>query len=472
MAEAAFSHWNNFLEHGSLTELKKAIKIDRQLIKHHNSNNDPREFEAAENLGVSLLSFYEKTNEREVLDEAQALLASALSSMPSGHPSLPRAKINLGNAWRARSELLGDNEMLDRAIDLYEAGLSDTPADHPSWDMEIRKSCLARSLIARGTPADLSRAMSLMATKAVRGNVQLSSLPARKNVLGLPVPDLTTGIRRITDFPSGCGGFADVYMAEWVQPRKGRSKVAVKVLRAGCSDLNNPVVNEKLEKLLKAEVGIWHELNHPNIVKLLGTCSGFGPYVSMCCPWYANGNLPSFLQKHKSLVYTERLRLIREITSGLYYLHSNAIIHGDLTGANVLIDDEQRACLCDFGLSILAQDLELPSMSQSNSSVGGSLRWTAPELFSFGETAPKVSLFSDVYSFGSVALEVFTGERPYHYVQSDMEVLLKYIVNLVKPNRPKGVQDEHWEVVEKCWEASPQSRPSSKSLTGFFACVE
>ncbi len=102
---------------------------------------------------------------------------------------------------------------------------------------------------------------------------------------------------------------------------------------------------------------------------------------------------------------------------------------------------------------------------------------------------PKVSLFSDVYSFGSVALEVrrfifsfslvrqsnlkvFTGERPYHYVQSDMEVLLKYIVNLVKPNRPKGVQDEHWEVVEKCWEASPQSRPSSKSLTGFFACVE
>ncbi len=63
------------------------------------------------------------------------------------------------------------------------------------------------------------------------------------------VPDLTTGIRRITDFPSGCGGFADVYMAEWVQPRKGRSKVAVKVLRAGCSDLNNPVVNEKLEKV-------------------------------------------------------------------------------------------------------------------------------------------------------------------------------------------------------------------------------
>ncbi|KLO12803.1 kinase-like protein [Schizopora paradoxa] len=475
MAEVAFSHWNNFLEHGSLPELKKAIKIDRQLIKLHSSTKDPREFEATENLGVSLLSLYEKTNEREVLDEAQGLLRTALAHMPEGHPSVARAKINLGNAWRARSELMGEPDILDIAIDFYEAGLSDTPADHPSWDMEIRKSCLARSLIARGTPADLSRAMSLMATKAVRGNVQLqlSSLPTRQNILGLPVPDLTAGIRRITDFPSGCGGFADIYMSEWIQPRKGRCKVAVKVLRSGGSNLNNPEVHEKLEKLLKTEVGIWHELNHPNVVKLLGTCNGFGPYASMVCPWYANGNLPCFIQKHKSLIYSERLRLIREIASGLYYLHTNAIIHGDLTGANILIDDDQHACLSDFGLSVLAQDLELPSMSQSSSSMGGSLRWTAPELFSFEENAtPKVSLFSDVYSFGSVALEVFTGDRPYHYVQSDMEVLLKYIVNRIKPARPKGIQDDHWQVVDQCWATDPQSRPSSRSLSGLFTCIE
>lgn len=198
MAEAAFSHWNNFLEHGSLPELKKAIRIDRQLIKLHSSTKDPREFEATENLGVSLLSLYEKTNDREVLDEAQGLLGAALAHMPEGHPSVARAKINLGNAWRARSELLGEPDMLNTAIEFYEAGLSDTPVDHPSWDMEIRKSCLARSLIARGTPADLSRAMSLMATKAVRGNVQLqlSSLPTRQNVLGLPGNIITNSTLR------------------------------------------------------------------------------------------------------------------------------------------------------------------------------------------------------------------------------------------------------------------------------------
>ena len=71
-----------------------------------------------------------------------------------------------------------------------------------------------------------------------------------------------------------------------------------------------------------------------------------------------------------------------------------------------MINDEQQACLSDFGLSVLAQDLDIPSMTQTSASAGGSLRWSAPELYNFGNESPKVSLFSDVYSFGSVALEV------------------------------------------------------------------
>lgn len=73
--------------------------------------------------------------------------------------------------------------------------------------------------------------------------------------------------------------------------------------------------------------------------------------------------------------------------------------------ANILHDGGDHACIADFGLSRLARDLELPSTSQL-SSIGGALRYTAPELYTFGDVIPCVTLYSDIYSFGSIALEV------------------------------------------------------------------
>ena len=82
--------------------------------------------------------------------------------------------------------------------------------------------------------------------------------------------------------------------------------------------------------------------------------------------------------------------------------------------ANVLIDDNHRACLTDFGLSVLAQDFNLPPMTQFTSGIGGSIRWTAPELYAFDlDTPPRLTLQTDVYSFGSVAYEVLVQTSRY-----------------------------------------------------------
>lgn len=196
------------------------------------------------------------------------------------------------------------------------------------------------------------------------------------------------------------------------------------------------------------------------------TCRGFGPCVSMVCPWYANGNLSTFLSKNESLDYTDRLRLIRDIASGLYYLHYNSIIHGDLSGGNLLISDEGRALLYDFGLSSLVRDLGLNT--KSTSTVAGSLRWAAPEVFQT-DAKSKISLFSDIYSFGSVALQVFTGKRPYHYIAHKGQLLVHKISKRILPNKSSDVLDEHWEVIQMCWTANPHSRPSSEQLLSLFA---
>ncbi|THG93546.1 hypothetical protein EW145_g8351 [Phellinidium pouzarii] len=356
--------------------------------------------------------------------------------------------VNLGTAYRTHAEIHSDPKALDLAISIHEDALTLlTPAAHPEWDTEVRQNCLARSLMARGGERDVE------------------------------LPDLSNLVKRLTNFPSGCGGFADIFMGEWSKTRRLKQKVAIKVLRQHGFSIEGNGVNDRVNKMLRAGIRIWHALDHPNIVKLLGTCRGFSPYASMILPWFANGSLPSFLQKHKSLIYSERLRIIREVAAGLAYLHSNAIIHGDLTGANVLISDDHSACLSDFGLSVLARDFDLPSMSCFTSGAGGSVRWTAPELYAFsdgndGAVQPRLTLQTDVYAFGCVALEIFSGEVPYCNVQNEMEVLLKYVVPGILPERPtKAVSDRHWNALKWCWATDSATRPSSKALSALFEDV-
>jgi serine/threonine protein kinase len=164
----------------------------------------------------------------------------------------------------------------------------------------------------------------------------------------------------------------------------------------------------------------------------------------------------------------------------------------------VLITDDLSACLSDFGLSVLARDFELstsstfPCSASFSSTTGGSLRWAAPELFAFDSTSGNSSspnanasrnltLQTDVYSFGSVALQTFTGDVPYASVQNEMEVLLRYVVHGVPPERPSRlsavvadegtgsiITDVHWSALQLCWSPDPQMRPSSKALASIF----
>ncbi|KAI6150061.1 kinase-like domain-containing protein [Pisolithus thermaeus] len=95
--------------------------------------------------------------------------------------------------------------------------------------------------------------------------------------------------------------------------------------------------------------------------------------------------------------------LIRDIAEGLHYLHSHPkgpIIHGDLKGDNVLIDQNGRALLTDFGLSV---HINSSFTMTVNSPCGGSLYWMAPELVEDKGAIPATTK-SDVWSFGMTAL--------------------------------------------------------------------
>ncbi|KAJ6620438.1 hypothetical protein B0H10DRAFT_2215964 [Mycena sp. CBHHK59/15] len=272
--------------------------------------------------------------------------------------------------------------------------------------------------------------------------------------------DLTGQIRREGSYPQAHGGFADVWKGVW--DRQPDRWIAIKVLR---SRLDDPQMEAKMNKRLARELSVWKRLDHKHVLNLLGTVSDFGPYDSMVCPWLEQGSVSKYMERCGDILsMTDRLQLLCEVADGLNYLHDNSIVHGDLTGSNILIDDEGKARLCDFGLSSIV--VEFCGTSSLTSCIGGAVRWADSSLYSLSEDqVPAITTRSDIYSFGSVTLEILSGRIPYHYVRTDAQVVIE-IHKGNKPRRPAQsfVTDSQWAFIQRCWAADAAQRPVSAEV--------
>ncbi|KAJ7141940.1 kinase-like domain-containing protein [Mycena crocata] len=256
------------------------------------------------------------------------------------------------------------------------------------------------------------------------------------------------------------GAFSDIYKACF----QGK-KVAVKVIREfhRGSDLHRFRSNFYREAL------VWKELDHPNILRFIGVDrETFAPSVGMVSPWMANGNILQYLDSHGR---DDVNKLLFDIARGLQYLHSRNIVHGDLRAANVLIDDEPKACLADLGLSLLT---DIPA--ERTPGRGGGIRWTAAELIdpeSFG-TQFSPTTASDVYAFGCVCLELFTGQPPFANL-SDVRTLFMVMAGSI-PERPAKtdpiLSDKLWQLMKNCWAKDRSSRPSMEQVVRSLAGME
>ncbi|KDQ54708.1 hypothetical protein JAAARDRAFT_196591 [Jaapia argillacea MUCL 33604] len=300
----------------------------------------------------------------------------------------------------------------------------------------------------------------------------------RREFSGLP--NITGQVRQALKYPSAYGGFADIWEGIWKTPTNER-KVGVKVLRLQ-SRKNNSKDEENLKKNLRRELHVWRRLNHENIIPLHGVADDFGPYPSMVCPWMDNGSISKYIEHHgEHLSVSQRLKMLCEVCCGLSYrevfrmflslllsreltdskVHSFSIIHGDLTGSNVLIDLDGKACLCDFGLSSIIAEFHGTSYYTSN--IRGAVRWAAIELFR-DEVSPTISIKSDIYSFGSLMLEVLSGKIPYHQLPQASQVI-SALSRGIKPSRPTDcpITDAHWHFIQRCWADNPEERPTPSS---------
>ncbi|KAK1937121.1 putative serine/threonine-protein kinase/receptor [Phytophthora citrophthora] len=187
----------------------------------------------------------------------------------------------------------------------------------------------------------------------------------------------------------GSGAFGSVHENTWLN-----TPVVIKrVLRS--STRGGKTIPSDGEVIFKHEADIWSSLTHPHVIALFGACHVGQPFF--VCEYAAKGTLTDFLEGSEGTTTGRILawEKLYEAALGLEFPHEHGVIHADLKGDNILIGEDERATLTDFGLSSVASD----GASSSGSPIGA-LRWKAPEIcyICFG-----------YFSLGMCIIEALTG---------------------------------------------------------------
>ncbi|KAK8939320.1 putative receptor-like protein kinase [Platanthera guangdongensis] len=209
----------------------------------------------------------------------------------------------------------------------------------------------------------------------------------------------------------GRGRYGSVYRGAL---QEGQSAVAIKVFHI---DIPGGV------RSFAAECDALRSIRHRNLVKVLTVCSSIdfkgSEFKALVFEFMPKGNLEIWLHQESegaenmALDLGHRLSIAADVADALEYLHHDcqpSIIHFDMKPSNILLDDDMRAHVGDFGLSrFLPEALSISLQdSYSKSWIKGTIGYVAPE---YGGAA-RPSTSADVYSFGILVLELLTGRRP------------------------------------------------------------
>ncbi|XP_076921368.1 putative LRR receptor-like serine/threonine-protein kinase At1g67720 [Bidens hawaiensis] len=263
----------------------------------------------------------------------------------------------------------------------------------------------------------------------------------------------------------GSGGFGTVYYGKLTDGKE----IAVKILG------NTNIQQGKKE--FANEVSLLSRIHHRNLVKFYGFCQEEGKDI-LVYEFMHNGTLKEHLYgplaKEHRLKWIKRLEIAEESAKGIEYLHTGcvpSIIHRDLKTSNILLDNNMKAKVSDFGLSKLAVD----GTSHVSSIVRGTVGYLDPEYYISNHLTEK----SDIYSFGVILLELISGKEAIS--NESFGINCRNIVQWAKLHIESGdiqgiidpaLGDEYdiqsmWKVAEKalmCVQPHSNTRPSMSEV--------
>ncbi|KAG6467851.1 hypothetical protein ZIOFF_072415 [Zingiber officinale] len=235
------------------------------------------------------------------------------------------------------------------------------------------------------------------------------------------------------------------------------------------------IINEDLKKQFGTETLILSNVNHINVVKLLGCCLETEMPL-LIYEFVPNGTLFHLIHENENRALASldtRLRIAYESADALDYLHSKTspqIIHGDVKSSNILLDMDNTAKISDFGASKL-----IPK---------GEKQFATLLQFTHGYVDPEclmtyvLTYKSDVYSFGVVLLELFTGKKVINFDESEEQMsLVSTFIMLENENRVSEILDNQVKLeaniefiqeltvlIKECLKLKGDERPTMKQV--------
>ncbi|KAJ3450229.1 mitogen-activated protein kinase kinase kinase a [Anaeramoeba flamelloides] len=215
---------------------------------------------------------------------------------------------------------------------------------------------------------------------------------------------------------------------------------------------HNPKEMDQLQK----EVKLMSQLEHENIVKYLGT-SKDKDFVNIFLEYIPGGSLSSLLSRFGKLEESVIQLYTRQILQGLKYLHYHNILHGDIKGANLLVDTDGSIKLADFGA---AEEITGYNKSNETTNLRGTPFWMAPEVIR-NNTYRKES---DIWSLGCTVVEMLTAQRPWSNYNEAVSVLFHIGTCETGPSYPSTISEECKDFLDLCFQIDPDERPSTGIL--------
>lgn len=258
----------------------------------------------------------------------------------------------------------------------------------------------------------------------------------------------------------GQGSFGSVYLA--LHAVTGEL-MAVKQVElpsaAGTAQMDQRKTN--MVEALKHEIGLLRELKHKNIVQYLGSNSDES-HLNIFLEYVPGGSVATMLVNYGPLGESLIQNFVRQILTGLSYLHSRDIIHRDIKGANILVDNKGSVKISDFGISKRIEQSTLGGNKKNAQRVSlqGSVFWMAPEVVRQTAYTRK----ADIWSLGCLIVEMFSGSHP-HPTLTQLQAIFKIGGSGdASPTIPDNAGDDARAFLSQTFLIDHEKRPSADEL--------
>jgi len=258
----------------------------------------------------------------------------------------------------------------------------------------------------------------------------------------------------------GQGSFGSVYLALHAVTGELLAVKQVETPSPGANSQNDARKKSMIDAL-KREISLLRDLQHPNIVQYLGASSS-AEHLNIFLEYVPGGSVQTMLNSYGALREPLIRNFVRQIVTGLAYLHGREIIHRDIKGANILVDNKGGIKISDFGISKKIEASNLLNGAGNNKnrpSLQGSVFWMAPEVVKQTSYTRK----ADIWSLGCLVVEMMTGTHPFPDC-SQLQAIFKIGGAKISPTIPEHASEEAQTFLKSAFEVEHTKRPSAEEL--------